>query len=126
MKLVDWTLQPAAGGAFVAQYVATAAGEYEVVVTLRGEPLPQRPTVTVLPAKTAARCCVARGNGLSEAVAGERVELPVRRAGGVEISTADIAQRAIPANPPRFSSTLPDSVPRRSRRRTSSTYSVVA
>ena len=41
-------MQPAAGGAFVAQYVATAAGEYEVVVTLRGEPLPQRPTVTVL------------------------------------------------------------------------------
>ena len=31
-------VQPAAGGAFVAQYVATAAGEYEVVVTLRGEP----------------------------------------------------------------------------------------
>ena len=53
-------VQPAAGGAFVAQYVATAAGEYEVVVTLRGEPLPQRPTVTVLPAKTAARCCASR------------------------------------------------------------------
>ena len=62
----------AGAGVYVASYVVGIAGEYEVQLKLGSEPLPQRPVVSVLPAETSARCCVAQGEGLSTGVAGER------------------------------------------------------
>jgi len=61
-----------APGMYMASYVVGIAGEYEVQLKLGSESLPQRPVVSVLPAETSARCCVAQGEGLSVGVAGER------------------------------------------------------
>ena len=48
-----------------------------MLLELGGAPLPQRPMLTVLPAETCAACCVAQGEGLSAAVAGEAAHLVI-------------------------------------------------
>ena len=58
-------------------YLAAAAGEYEVGVTLRGEGLTQRPTLVVVPGGAKPAASTASGEGIVSAVAGVRTTFTV-------------------------------------------------
>ena len=71
-------VQPSADGAcYELNYVATSAGEYEVAISLRGEPLPSRPHLTVLAGSTSPAASTARGDGLITATAGLRASFTI-------------------------------------------------
>ena len=74
---VRCSIRPSDGAAYELGYVATCAGEYEVAVALRGEPLPSRPTLTVLAGPTSASASTAEGDGLVVATAGQRASFTI-------------------------------------------------
>ena len=58
------------GSGYYVTYLASAAGEYEVGVSLGGEPIKQKPNLTIVPSGCRASATTASGGGVVSALAG--------------------------------------------------------